>query len=253
MAVWVSQTAFAFEFNRIPAGQIQGVRLSWVSASSIKLGVGYGEVMGSYWEITPTNSLVTTGYTLTGLTTSTNGVFHYIYIDRLNSSLPDVTIKNSATAPTWSDDFMGWYNGPDRCIGVVWVNPAGNVTNFYCPDDVTYQWYVREVVAGGTVTTAETWNSLNLTAFVPANVTHASVLVSLYYASGTAWTNCRAGLAVTGFKGQTERYDGGVNKAAVGEWLPFARAGSRSIDWLAMATQSGSTASVGVQAFKIER
>ncbi len=43
----ICATGMAFEFNRVPAGQINGARLSWVSDTEIKIGVGYGEIMGT--------------------------------------------------------------------------------------------------------------------------------------------------------------------------------------------------------------
>lgn len=52
-----------------------------MSDSTIKVSSGYGEILGSYWEIGATSAVAVTGYTLTGLTTTANGVFHYIYID----------------------------------------------------------------------------------------------------------------------------------------------------------------------------
>jgi hypothetical protein len=80
--VSVDRTLFdsASLYNRIPAGLIKGARLSRVSDSAIKIGVGYGENNGAYWEITSADPLVTIGYILTGLTTTANGNFSiYLY------------------------------------------------------------------------------------------------------------------------------------------------------------------------------
>ncbi len=52
----VCLSASAFEFNRIPAGLIKGARVSRVSDTAIKMGVGYGENMGSYWETIATDA-----------------------------------------------------------------------------------------------------------------------------------------------------------------------------------------------------
>lgn len=253
LIVGLCATASAFEFNRQPAGLIKGARLSYVSSSAIKVGVGYGEIMGSYWEITATDVLNTTGYTLTGLAPTANGVFHYIYIDRANSSLPNVTLTNSTTAPAWSDDFMGWYNGSDRCIGVVRVGAAGAIKQFFCPDDESYVW--GSAVSLATVASVSTvwnvWTAFDLTNFSPVNTRELRLSMAAWdNANPFAWkfvrVGCKAGSSV-------ELYGDGVFQAASDGWHSFVRGMARQCSYLTWATNSNGQAVLSLFGYKIER
>jgi hypothetical protein len=63
--------------------------------------------------------------------------WQYIYIDDSavvtlgTNLLTAVELLNSTTAPTYSVTKQGLYNGLDRCIFFVYVNAAGEVTEFY--------------------------------------------------------------------------------------------------------------------------
>jgi hypothetical protein len=52
---------------------------------------------------------------------------HYIYIDDDASSAPTPTFIDSTTEPSYTVSKRGWYNGDDRCIGVM-SSPAGSAT-----------------------------------------------------------------------------------------------------------------------------
>jgi len=247
VAMGLSVSLPAFEFSRVPAGQIKGARLSWVSNSAIKIGVGYGEVLGSYWEIIPTDTLVSTGYTLTGLTTTTNGIFHYIYIDRANSSLPNIAIRNSTTAPTLSDDFMGWYDGLDRCIGAVWVNANATIKSFYCASDDSYMFPASIILPTGTITTAsQVWNLVDVSAYTPVNAYEVRTHVTM----NGSWGFCFAGLMP---EYGTTYYEGGVSTANLGVYLPFERGITKKIKYLAQASSTSGTLLLTVRGYRLER
>ncbi len=239
----------AFEFNRFPAGRIEGGRLSWASSSSIKLSVGYGEIMGSYWEITPPDTLVTVGYTLTGLTPTANGVFHYLYVDRSNSSLPNIVLKNSTTAPTWSNDFMGWYNGSDRCIGAVWVKPDAQINYFYCSDDVTYNWESTTLINPGSVSTTGVWTLYDFNDFVPKNAIAVQAGLHIWQSSVT-WTMCRAGIMP---ERGLSTYGEGVTQTEAYCVIPFERGAQKKCKWLALASSSTGNVVLFIWSYKIER
>lgn len=251
-------SCLAYEFNRVPAGLISGARFSYVSTTSIKIGVGYGEIMGSYWEINPTDTLVSTGYSLTGLTTTTLGVFHYIYIDRANSSLPGVTLKNTTTAPTWSNDYMGWYNGLDRCIGAVWAEPSGTLRTFVCPDDRTFAWGLSGVtsLAKTLPGTYDVWTLLDISDYLPVN-TSEGLIETDAWAAAVMWNNCRVGISSEGSSQYVN--DGGL-RAKVSTYVPFERSVARKIRWMAYAaTSPGGTLTttgnlyVRISGYRIER
>lgn len=236
-------------FSVVPAGQIKGARLSWVSTNSIKIGVGYGEVMGAYWEIGSTDTLVTTGYTLTGLTPTANGVFHYIYIDRVNSSFPYVAIRNSTTAPTWSADYMGWYSGPDRCIGAVWAKPDGTLLNFLCPEDDVYIGYATVALSSSSVDTAtNTWYTLDINPYTPVNSYSVLFRVELW----GSWSRCTAGIAREA-NVYANVQSSGVTNTTLTDWVPFERGANRKVRWMAFASSSGGTLWREITGYKIER
>ncbi len=243
---------FGFEFNRMPAGTIAGVRPSYVSGSVVKVSVGYGETMGSYWEITSADSLVITGYTLTGLSATANGVFHYLYIDRANSSFPGVVLKNSTTAPIWSSDFMGWYNGSDRCIGAVWVLASGVVGSFICTDETTYYSPHIQVVNGAPSSATWNWSSystFNAAAYLPVNM-RAVRLNCLVLGS---FSFCR--LRVTPSENQSNMMEfAGSSIALLNGWIEVSRGFGGSFYWYAQSSSASSNStSIAVTGYKIER
>jgi hypothetical protein len=254
----VVTAASAFEFNRQPAGLIKGARQSYVSGTAIKIGVGYGEIMGSYWEITPTDPLVTTGFTLTGLTATASGVVHYLYIDRTNSSLPNVSLRNSTTAPVWSDDFMGWYDGVDRCIGALWVLANGNISDFYCPDDSTYEIPSIVFIQSGGVPasySAGIWTSFDVSPYTPANVSKLRFAVEGWATSGT-WSYCTMGfrwgrLPSGNVFGNVQA--SGVRNKMAHNWFPLPRGESRVVQWMAYASSSTGQINRYIMGYEIER
>lgn len=252
-------SAYGASFNRQPAGMIKGARLARVSASTITVGVGYGDIKGNYWEVNPTDPLLTLGYTLTGLSTSTNGVFHYIYIDGMYSALPHISLKNSTTAPSWSDVDMGWYNGDDRCIGAVWVNSIGEIASFICTDDETYQVYFGVIYSVSNtnlinaIDSTWNWNLVSISSYSPVNIKSAFACLSVYWSSGTKWTNCKAGLIRSDPLGGVRYEDNGTATAAPSGWIDFYRNGTRSLAWAAFAPSTSGTVTIELRAYKIER
>ena len=247
MGLLVGQTtASAFQFNRTPAGLIKGARLERVSDTAIKIGVGYGDILGSYWEIPSDDVVVTNGYTLTGLTTTTAGIYHYIYIDRANSSLPFIAITNSTNAPNWSNDFMGWYSGQDRCIGAVWVKPDGKIQLFYCSDDETYVWSETIFFSPGSPSTTAVWNTTNLSPYVPANTYEIRAGLSMW----GAWTFTQVGLKATG---GDPIYENGVTQSTIIGYLPFSRGAAKNCQWLATASSTTGNVQLSVRGYRLER
>lgn len=254
LAVVFCSSMFGFEFNRTPAGLIKGARLKYTSSNTIQIGVGFGDTMGSYWEIVATDTLVTTGYTLTGLTTTANGVVHYIYIDRTNSSLPNVVIRNSTTAPIWSDDFMGWYDNADRCIGAVWVKADGTINPFLCPDDETYvfpivgsspNWIV--LPAGSASTVTQVWSTRDITSYTAANIKEVTLQLAC---NNSSWTWVTAGLAE---EFGNERYEDGIRSATALSQLRYERNASRKYRWMAAASSTSGSVLMQIVGYRIER
>lgn len=245
--------AAAGSFNRQPAGLIKGARLSWVSGTTIKVGVGFGENAGEYWEIVPEDAYATTGYALTGLTTSANGVFQYLYIDKANSLFPSVALSNSMTAPAWRDIYMGWYNGQNRCVGAIWIKPDGNLVNFICPQDDVYRCTLMSITStGGVSTTWPNWNAWDCSSFVPVNAYEISAECTVTCNGPTFWAYCTAALK-TGTELGTDRYEYSSISASVNDWLPLGRGAAREVLWQAFAQSTNGWTKRGLHGYKIER
>lgn len=225
------------------------------------MGVGYGDEMGSYWEVAPTDTIVTTGYTLTSLPTSANGVFEYIYIDTANSSLPSVAIKNSTTAPAWSDSFMGWYDGINRCIGVVWITPAGTISPFVCPDDETYLGGAGTILSSiSTSTTYPVWNAVDCTAYVPVNAYELRLELNNYWnGTGTAWTFYKMGIqsnnggAYTSNHTGTTKFEDGAVGATIQDWFAFSRGSAKKLTYVSWGPSTAGIGSLIRMGYRIER
>lgn len=243
----------AFEYSRQPAGLINGVRLKYNSNDSIKVDVGYGEIMGDYWEITQSDTIVTEGYVLATLTPSTNGYVTYIYINRESSRLPSIELVDSPLPPTWSEDFMGWYRGGDRCIGAVWILPNGAVKSFYCPDDQTYMWGSAVILVNSTaVSTAwNVWNVFDLTNFSPANTAGLRLSTAAWEnANPFTWKFVRVGCRTTS---SVEQYGDGVFQAMTVGWAYFARNAVRQCSYLTWASSGNGVTQLSLHGYRIER
>lgn len=244
----VCSCVYGGTFRHEPAGMIKGARLAWVSGSTVKVGVGYGEDAGDYWEIVPTDSCVTTGYALTGLASSSLGSVQYIYIDRSNSRLPSVILINSTTAPTWSDNYMGWYNGSNRCIAAVWVQPDGTIINFICPTDDIYIFPDVTLFTDNSISTVyNTWHTFDCTPYAPVNAFALRLAQSMW---GGSWTYCLADI-----------HPNSVAQAAYGPsagtttqgWIMFARGAPKSVQYQAWASSATGSEGLWYEAYQIER
>ncbi|HVX56237.1 MAG TPA: hypothetical protein VHA37_00765 [Candidatus Saccharimonadales bacterium] len=239
----------ASQFMRTPAGLIKGARLTYVSGTTVKVGVGYGDDAGDYWEIGASDTYNTTGYTLTGLSTSTLGVVQYIYIDRTNSSFPSITLTNSTTAPVWSDSYMGWYNGSNRCIAAVWVQPSGSVINFTCPADDIYIFPgVTLLVDHVFSTTPNVWHTFDCTPYAPVNASAVRLAQDL---NGGSWTFCMSGMWANGGLAVVE-YGNSAGSDVQG-WMQFPRGVTKSVQYQAWASSTSGTEYLYYMAYQLER
>ncbi len=238
-------TGHSLEYSRQPAGNIYGARSAWISATTIQIGVGHGENTGIYWEISPTDPLNTTGYSLTNLTATPKGAIHYLYIDRTNSPFPAIIIKNSTTPPIWSENLLGWYSGIDRCIGAVWVNAAGEIEEFICPNDQTYLITPNKSINFSLAipTTYDAWTLLDIAPYSPVNASEIAARISSY-ATSVNWTTCRVGIRAE--NRVFDHVNDGVVRVRIENWLPFKRGIAKKLEWMAYSTQSsGALTDVG--------
>jgi len=122
-------TIAAADLNTLPIGYLQRARFTWGDADTITIGPGVYDHRGT------TNQIVYWNSTLTFDSTDTGSQWYYLYLDDsaiVTHGSPLLTASefiNSTTAPTWSDEKHGWYNGNDRCIFAYFVS-VGSIVSF---------------------------------------------------------------------------------------------------------------------------
>lgn len=109
-----------------PKGYIAGLLFQYASASSFTVTSGAIDILGKLYAAAST--ITVSG--LSGLGANTN---QYIKAGAPSSGrtfgLAQVSL--TATAPTWSDTYLGWYCGNDRVIGWLRTDASGNIRRFF--------------------------------------------------------------------------------------------------------------------------
>lgn len=141
-------------------------------ADTITVTTGYGDSNGNYFEITSEMS-----HDMTSLALGED--FHYIYIDDSASAYPAVTIIDAVGEPAWSDAKQGWYNGNDRCIGVVYSESgSATVVEFLHEDGFIRN--TADVSLGSAMDPNSTWqipDDANTDTKTPVNATKALIWI----------------------------------------------------------------------------
>ena len=104
-------------------GRAEGFVVKYSSTTAVAITSGLIEGNGSVYTLAADAS-----HSMTSLAAGAD--FHYIYIDDSGSTAPTAAIIDATTEPSYSDSLRGWYNGDDRCIGVVF-SPAASATVAY--------------------------------------------------------------------------------------------------------------------------
>lgn len=94
-------------------GLIDGFVVRYNTTTAISVSGGLCEANGEYYDSISGGS----SHTMTSLVTGFD--LHYVYIDDSASTAPAAVIIDSVTEPTFSAAKNGFYNGDDRCIGVI--------------------------------------------------------------------------------------------------------------------------------------
>jgi len=241
----ISVFVFAATYVNVPAkGTIHRAFVEYYDTDTISIMTGYGECNGSYFEIT--NAV---NHDMTSLATGED--FHYIYIDDSASDYPDPNIIDSTTEPTWTDTKMGWYNGDDRCIGVVW-SPASTATlwSFVTNSKQKYwgDYYLKASLlsVGNPNGAAQT---LEATAYIPVN----AVAVNLY--AGNTDTSDRVRVSVTPVANEGIRLgltDCGYEYGQTVGWIDLKIGSSRDLEWTGDDNDNNSF-NINIVGYQIER
>lgn len=224
----------------VPKGQIYQAYVAYSDADTIVVKPGYGECNGHYFEIT--SDLV---YDVNDIPVGED--FIYIYIDDDQSDYPYPTICDSTTEPVWSDSKLGWYNGNDRCIGVVWTNNA-NLIEFSNNIDNKYFGTFKNVVVNGTAPTS--FQPLECSAYVPVN----AKAVCFW---GDNWdADQYASLRICAYENIWSRIDAsGYKQARIFGWVELERGASRDFKYQgdSSAQDDANLLNIYIRGYQIER
>lgn len=208
-------------------GLIIGNIVTYKSSTEITITPGSGRCSDTFWETTADTDL-----NLSSVIPGTED-FVYIYVDDSASSYPTPTFIGSTTEPTWTatSTNVGWYNGDDRCIGVVWFNSYGTIVEFQNNSSCEYiaiDDVIKTPLQNGNPNS--TFQTLETTAYIPVNAT-AIYLVgrnsdssSTVQAQVAPYENTQTSVAALGYN---------CTVKAVG-WIPIARGFSRDLQWFGL-------------------
>jgi hypothetical protein len=232
----------AYMYINMPAGTIHGAFVDYNDANSVDIAAGYGECNGHYWELTST-----TRHDMISLDVND---FSYIYIDDSASSYPAPTIIDSTTEPSWSDSKFGYYNGDDRCIGVVWSQYDSTIKHFVgIPDlkiincDATP---IRTVLTNGNPTGAGEF--LETTAYIPKN----AIAVRIHAWNKDTGGDCLVKVYAYGSGGSHLQASGYNGTATVVGWIELGRNSSRDLGWYGPDDDDNGY-TIEVESYQIER
>ncbi len=246
--ILISSISYAQFFCPVPKGTIHRAYVDYENDTHVIITSGYGECNGEYWEI-----LSDTIYELQNIPYGEG--FVYIYIDDSESAYPIVSLTDTdgtSTTPTWSDSKQGWYNGDDRCIGVVW-SPSGSTTvlAFYYSDNGKYSYpdKIKTLVNSGNPTTAPTsYTELtNANNYFPVNASEISLYCWCYKSSSSP----KMRVSCSSVNDNMGIYIYGYNAVSTHQWLPLKLNTSNAIYWFADTSSNGHC--IKLTGYKINR
>jgi hypothetical protein len=245
VALIATQNCIAGMYITVPKGAIYQAYVDYNDVNTVTITAGYGECSGNYWEITSSMD-----HDMLSLATGED--FHYIYIDDANSVYPDPCIIDSTTEPSWSDSKLGFYNGDDRCIGVIW-SPDGSatITQFGSTHNLKYMpsvigTNIKVVLTNGNPDS--TFQFLEATAYTPVNAVAVAVIASNYSSGGNL---CVVEVASNDY-GNSRIIEDATSYASVCGWIDLPRGCSRDLQWYGEDNDNNSF-TVGIRGFQIER
>ena len=114
-------------------GYINGFVLSASTSTTITIGPGSVHCKDKFFQMLSSTVDTISNYSNLNIT--------YLYIDYSASTDSNIVFIDSTTAPTWSDAYLGWYNGDDRCYGALFCDSASTFMRFFSNgqnNDVSY-------------------------------------------------------------------------------------------------------------------
>ncbi len=243
MILACSMSAIGATYIGVPKGMIHNAYATYFDSDTIIVKTGYGECNGNYFEITEEIY-----HDMANLASGEG--FHYIYVNDNTSDYPiDPNIIDSTTEPSWSDSKQGFYNGNDRCIGVVW-SPSGSLTiiEFVANSELKFmcdEW-IKYVLVTGSPNGA--YQSLTTSSYIPVNAVEVYVQIGgSDFGDGVRVEVRVADTTYPRISGYS--YNGNVLAA---DWLPLKRGSSRNLEWYGRDNDDNNV-NIFIEGFQIER
>ena len=237
----ISAMSLAVSYVGVPKGMMYQACVEYVDPNSIQITAGYGECSGNYFEVTETQ-VYDVNYIPTGED------FIYIYVDDSESDYPVAAFCDSIIEPEWSDAKLGWYNGNDRCIGVVWTENSSNEIKYFTNNsDNKCIGEFKKVIYRGTAPTS--MQTLECTAYVP--VIARSVA---FYCDNWDFDDWAA-VGICAYENEWSRiYCHAWQDANVSGWIELKRGASRDFKYWGQITQDeANQLNIWIYGYQIER
>ena len=232
-----SVMALATSYVGLPKGTIYQAYVEYEDADSIVITAGYGECNGNYFEVTESR-VYDVNYIPTGED------FIYIYVDDSESEYPSPAFCDSTAEPAWSDAKLGWYNGDDRCIGVVWTEDSSSEIKFFTNNSNNrFMCHFGALLYHGSPVTSMT--PLEATAYIPVNAKAVFVEAINYKYQGVVQ------IIVSSYENETMRILGwSYFYTACSGWIELERGASRDLKY--RGGEIGDTPNINIQLFGCE-
>lgn len=226
-------------------GVIFGTYVKYKSATEVYISSGSGRCNDTEWNHYSESTLDLYSVLPTGED------FVYIYVDYSAFSGTTPTFIGSLTEPTYSDSKSGWYNGNDRCIGVVWINSSGDIAQFQNNSNQDYLIIddpLKQVLTNGNPNS--TYQFLDASDYSPVNSTAIYVSAHNKDATGNSvvvtvcsYENTHARITLYNAYGGSLQPEG---------WIYLERSSSRDLQWFGYDNDN-SEFNIWIWGYRIER
>jgi len=201
---------------------IFGAFASYKSSTEITVTAGSGRCNDNFWEITSPIDVSLSSVLPSGED------FIYIYIDDSASSYPTPTIIGSTTEPAWSNSKVGWYNGNDRCIDVVWSpSSSSSIVQFAKNSNLEcFDIDVKTVLQNGNP--SGSWEFQSASSYIPVNANR--VLIKAHNTDNDGYCDVEVKMNDSNYYNFIIATGYGGYAQGMG-WLPIQRGWDRDFEW----------------------
>lgn len=198
-------------------GYIGGLAPTWTSTTQVTIAPGVIHCKDKI--IISSSSIIDT------ISNFSNGSYTYQYADYSASTSNSLVIIDSTTAPSWSDTYLGWYNGDDRCITTLYCDSASTIKEFKRTFPNTYK-FASTITLMSSGNPDGAYQTLEFTAKVAPTQTKGDLAAF----NSDAGTSCFINLTTTDSAGPSLACYAYGQALATG-YLPYLRGFAGDLSW----------------------